>query len=86
MHEGRKGEKKGSMKVIKGRENTSFGILGLSNLIMLLELFNRVTCCLARIFQAENSPFLRGTLSTTLERFIHYHIEEICRDISSICI
>jgi len=86
MHEGRKGRKKSSTKVIKRRQHTSFGILGLSNFILLLELFSWVTCCLARVFQVENSPFLQGTSSAILERFIHYHSKEICREISIICI
>jgi len=79
-----KKRREGSTKIIKGRQHTSFGILSLSNLILLLEMFSLVTCHLARVFQAENSPFLEGNSNATLEGFIHYHPEEICREISSI--
>jgi len=46
----------------------------------------RSHCCLARVFQAENSPFIRGTSSATLERFIHNLLAMIFTVVSSICI
>jgi len=49
----------------------------------LLELLSQVTCCLARVLQAENSPFLRGTSSATPERFFHILSKKIFSVVSS---
>lgn len=72
--------------IYKEGSSPHFIIFRISNFSLLLELLSRVTCCLERVLQANSSPFLRGTLSATLERFTFILLEEDFIVVSNSCI